>query len=329
MLDPFGRSVSYLRLSVTDRCNFRCSYCMPEKMTFLPRKEILTIEELIRVSSAFIELGVNKLRITGGEPLVRRGLMQLFNAMTPYLEKGQLAEVTLTTNAVLLDQFAHDLYAAGVRRVNISLDTTDEKKFHKLTQKADLKEVLKGIDAAQQAGLKIKINAVALKGINDDELHHLVHWCGERDFDLTFIESMPMGEIGQLRANHFMPLDEVRRELESVWTLTDSNHKTGGPAQYVDVAETGCRVGFIAPYTHNFCESCNRVRLSCTGQLYLCLGQEDMVDLREVLRSSDDPLQLKQAIEDGIKIKPKGHDFDADRLQDGAQVVRFMNTTGG
>ncbi len=329
MIDPFGRPVSYLRLSVTDRCNFRCNYCMAEDMQFLPRSEILTIEELIRVSTTFVEMGVDKLRITGGEPLVRQGLMQLFHAMTPYLDNGQLREVTLTTNAVLLDQYADELYAAGVRRINVSLDTLDEERFRQLTRKGDLKEVLRGIEAADRAGLQIKINAVALKDVNDDEWHQLIQWCGDRGYDLTFIESMPMGEIGDLRACHFMPLDVVRSEIETRWQLSASDHKTGGPARYFDVAETSQRIGFITPYTHNFCESCNRVRLSCTGQLYLCLGQDDMIDLRQVLRASEDPEVLKQAILEGIKRKPRGHDFDAERLEEGAQVVRFMSHTGG
>ena len=269
MIDPFGRKVSYLRLSVTDRCNFRCNYCMAEDMAFLPRSQILSIEELIRVSSTFVEMGVDKLRITGGEPLVRQGLMHLFHTMTPYLESGKLREVTLTTNAVLLDKYADELFAAGVRRINVSLDTLDENRFRELTRKGDLNDVLRGIDAADKAGLEIKINAVALKDVNDTEWHHLISWCGERGYDLTFIESMPMGEIGDLRACHFMPLDVVREEIEKQWTLSSSSHKTGGPARYFDVSETKQRIGFITPYTHNFCESCNRVRLSCTGQLYL------------------------------------------------------------
>ena len=274
-------------------------------------------------------MGVAKLRITGGEPLVRQGLMHLFHSMTQYLDSGRLREVTLTTNGVLLDKYADELFASGVRRINVSLDSLDEKKFKHLTRKGNLKEVLRGIDAADRAGLKIKINAVALKGVNDNEWNQLISWCGERGYDLTFIESMPMGEIGDLRADHFMPLDLVRIEIDKHWTLSESSYKTGGPARYLDVAETGQRVGFITPYTHNFCESCNRVRLSCTGQLYLCLGQDDMIDLREVLRGSDNPIALKQAIEEGIKRKPQGHDFDADRLDDGAQVVRFMSHTGG
>ena len=329
MLDPFGRKVSYLRLSVTDRCNFRCSYCMSEKMEFLPRAEILSIEELIRLSSTFVELGVNRLRITGGEPLVRQGLMQLFHAMKPYLDQGKLQEVTLTTNGVLLDQYAEELFDAGVRRINISLDTLDEQCFRELTRKGELKDVLAGIEAADKAGFAIKLNVVALKGINDAEWIDIVNWAGERGYDVTFIESMPMGDIGELRNDHFMPLDLVQQTLESSLNLSSSTHKTGGPARYMKVNGTDSRVGFISPYTHNFCESCNRVRVSCTGQLYLCLGQDDMVDLREVVRNSQDNELLKQAILDGIAIKPRGHDFDEERLGDGAQVVRFMSHTGG
>jgi len=302
---------------------------MSEEMEFLPRAEILLIEELERVSMAFIELGVDKLRITGGEPLVRQGLMKLIGALKPYLQSGQLSELTMTTNGVLLEKYADDLVSAGMKRINVSLDTLDEKKFTALTRKGRLADVLGGIAAADRAGLKIKINAVALKGVNDDEWHDLVSWCGKRGYDLTFIESMPMGDIGTLRADHFMTTDIVREELEKQWTLVKAAYKTGGPADYFEVAQTGQRVGFISPYSHNFCESCNRVRLSCTGQLYLCLGQDDMVDLRDVLRSSEDQETLKQAILDGIRIKPKGHDFDEDRLGDGAQVIRFMSHTGG
>ncbi len=302
---------------------------MSEKMEFLPRSEILSIEELIRLSSAFVELGVNRLRITGGEPLVRQGLMQLFRAMTPYLGQGRLQEVTLTTNGVLLEQYAAELFDVGVRRINISLDTLDERCFRELTRKGELKDVLAGIEAADRAGFAIKLNVVALKGINDREWIDIVKWGGERGYDVTFIESMPMGDIGQLRNDHFMPLDVVQQTLESSLELSSSSHQTAGPARYMNVSGTASRVGFISPYTHNFCESCNRVRVSCTGQLYLCLGQDDMVDLREVVRSSEDPEVLKQAILDGIAIKPKGHDFDEDRLGDGAQVVRFMSHTGG
>ncbi|MBT8439835.1 MAG: GTP 3',8-cyclase MoaA [Gammaproteobacteria bacterium] len=329
MLDPFGRKVSYLRLSVTDRCNFRCSYCMSEKMEFLPRAEILSIEELIRLSSAFVELGVNRLRITGGEPLVRQGLMHLFHAMTPYLDQGRLQEVTLTTNGVLLDQYAAELFDAGVRRINISLDSLDEQCFRELTRKGELRDVLAGIEAADRAGFEIKLNVVALKGINDQEWVDIVNWACERGHDVTFIESMPMGDIGELRNDHFMPLDLVQQTLESSLNLTSSSHQTGGPARYMSVNGSDSRVGFISPYTHNFCESCNRVRVSCTGQLYLCLGQDDMVDLRPVVRSSQDNELLKQAILDGVAIKPKGHNFDEERLGDGAQVVRFMSHTGG
>ena len=298
-------------------------------MEFLPRKEILSIEELTRLSTSFIELGVERIRITGGEPLVRQGLMQLFRAFTPYLENEKLREVTLTTNAVLLNEYATELFDAGVRRINISLDTLDEKRFRELTRKGELKDVLAGIEAADKAGFEIKLNVVALKGINDQEWVDIVSWAGKRGYDVTFIESMPMGDIGELRNEHFMPVDLVEQSLESAFNLSSSSHRTGGPARYMNIAESNTRVGFITPYTHNFCESCNRVRVSCTGQLYLCLGQDDMVDLREVMRKSDNPDALRQAILDGIAIKPKGHDFDEDRLGDGAQVVRFMSHTGG
>ncbi len=329
MQDRFGRDISYLRLSVTDRCNFRCNYCMSENMTFLPRSEVLSIEELIRLSDVFIELGVKKIRITGGEPLVRQGLLKLFESLKLKLDAEQLEEVTLTTNGLLLDKFAMPLAENGVKRINVSLDTLNAERFRKLTRSGDFQQVVKGIEAATRVGLKIKLNAVALKGVNDDEWHEMLKYCGDHGYDLTFIESMPMGDIGNLRAEHFMPVDEVKQQLDESWTLLPSTYKTGGPARYYDVQETGQRLGFITPYTHNFCESCNRVRLSCTGQLYLCLGQDDMVDLKPSVRESSDNDLIKKAILDAIKIKPRGHDFDAERLSDGAQVVRFMSHTGG
>ena len=329
MQDRFGRDISYLRLSVTDRCNFRCNYCMSENMTFLPRSEVLSIEELIRLSDVFIELGVKKIRITGGEPLVRQGLLKLFESLKLKLDAEQLEEVTLTTNGLLLDKFAMPLAENGVKRINVSLDTLNAERFRKLTRSGDFQQVVKGIEAAARVGLKIKLNAVALKGVNDDEWHEMLKYCGDHGYDLTFIESMPMGDIGNLRAEHFMPVDEVKQQLDESWTLLPSTYKTGGPARYYDVQETGQRLGFITPYTHNFCESCNRVRLSCTGQLYLCLGQDDMVDLKPSVRESSDNDLIKKAILDAIKIKPRGHDFDAERLSDGAQVVRFMSHTGG
>jgi cyclic pyranopterin phosphate synthase len=329
MRDPFGRRVSYLRLSVTDRCNYRCHYCMAEEMTFLPRRDLLTLEELQRVAGVFIGLGVRKLRITGGEPLVRRDVLSLFRHLRPAIQSGKLDELTLTTNGTLLSRYAPDLVECGVRRINVSLDTLDPQKFTELTRTGDLPQVLEGIEAAAEVGLRIKINAVALRGINDGELPRLLDWCGARGFDLTLIESMPMGEVGDCRARHFMSLDEARTRLEAHTSLTPSDHRTGGPARYFDVAETGTRVGFIAPYSHNFCEACNRVRLTCTGMLYLCLGQDDSADLRQPLRDGASDAELRRVILDAIARKPRGHDFDETRLTDGAQVVRFMNTTGG
>jgi len=329
MIDPFGRTVSYLRVSVTDRCNYRCSYCMAEDMAFLPRKELLTLEELDRLCSVFVGLGVRKLRITGGEPLVRRDIMSLFRNLSRHLDSGALDELTLTTNGALLEKYAAELAACGVRRINVSLDTLDPGRFTELTRKGELAPVLAGIDAADRAGLKVKINTVALRGVNDAELPDLLGWCGERGFDLSLIESMPMGEIGELRADHFMTLDDARSILEQRFTLSPSDHSTSGPARYMDVAETGGRVGFITPFSHNFCEACNRVRLTCTGTLYMCLGQDDAADLRAPLRASDADDAVRTAILDAITRKPKGHDFDAQRLADGAQVVRFMSLTGG
>ncbi len=327
--DPFGRSVTYLRLSVTDRCNYRCNYCMAEDMTFLPRKDLLTLEELQRITAVFIGLGVDKVRITGGEPLVRRDVMSLFEGLSPYVAEGSLKELTLTTNGTLLEKYAHELYANGVRRINVSLDSMDAKTFGEVTRGGDLQTVLTGIETASAAGLAVKINAVALRGINDGELSSMLGWAGERGYDLTLIESMPMGEIGDCRQSHFMSLDEARAVLQKDWTLTASEHTTGGPARYMQVAETGTRVGFIMPYSHNFCESCNRVRLTCTGTLYMCLGQDDATDLRQPLRDGASDDQLRDVIVEAITRKPKGHDFDETRLQDGAQVIRFMSTTGG
>lgn len=329
MLDPFGRTVSYLRVSVTDRCNYRCSYCMAEDMTFLPRKELLSLEELDRLCSVFVGLGVRKLRITGGEPLVRRDILSLFRNLSRHLDSGDLDELTLTTNGTLLEKYAADLAACGVRRINVSLDTLDPRRFQELTRKGELAPVLAGIAAADKAGLQIKINAVALRGVNDQELPHMVAWCGDRGYDLSLIESMPMGEIGELRADHFMTLDEARRTIEQRFQLLPSDYRTGGPAHYMRVAETGGRVGFITPFSHNFCEACNRVRLTCTGTLYLCLGQDDAADLRAPLRAGQSDEAVRDAILEAIARKPKGHDFDEQRLADGAQVVRFMSHTGG
>ncbi len=331
LIDPFLRPISYLRVSVTDRCDFRCVYCMSENMTFLPKKELLTLEELDRMCSAFVGLGVEKLRITGGEPLVRKGIMTFFNAMTRHLESGALKELTLTTNGSQLARFAGDLHAAGVRRVNVSLDTLDEKKFADITRWGRLPQVLQGIEAAQQAGLRVKINTVALKGFNEDELFTLVNWCAARDMDLTFIEVMPMGDIGnENRLDQYWPLKDLRATLRQQYSLTDLPLNTGGPARYVALEETGQKIGFITPLTHNFCESCNRVRLTCMGELYMCLGQEDVADLRPALRNNPhDDAPLEQAIRAAIARKPKGHDFDYSRAVVDGKMSRHMSHTGG
>ncbi|HHS88753.1 MAG TPA: GTP 3',8-cyclase MoaA [Rhodobacteraceae bacterium] len=331
LIDPFLRAVTYLRVSVTDRCDFRCVYCMSENMTFLPKKELLTLEELDRMCSAFIGQGVRKLRITGGEPLVRRGIMSFFGAMARHLESGALDELTLTTNGSQLARFADDLAAAGVRRVNISLDTLDEEKFARVTRWGRLEQVLKGIDAAQTAGLRVKINAVALKGFNEDELFSLASWCAERDMDLTWIEVMPMGDMGDTdRIGQYWALSDVRARLAENYTLVDLAERSGGPARYVRLEETGQKIGFITPLSHNFCESCNRVRLTCTGELFMCLGQEDRADLRTALRDHpDDDTPLIEAIHRAIARKPKGHDFDYSRQNVAGQMSRHMSHTGG
>ncbi len=330
LIDPFQRAISYLRVSVTDRCDFRCVYCMAENMQFLPKKELLTLEELDRMCSTFVDLGVRKLRITGGEPLVRRDIMTFFHRMGRHLERGALDELTLTTNGSQLHRFADDLYAAGVRRVNVSLDTLDEAKFARVTRWGRLPQVLKGIDAAQRAGLRVKINTVALKGFNEEELFELVEWCASRDMDLTFIEVMPMGDLGEEdRVGQYWPLSDLRARLATRYTLTDTPKRTGGPARYARIEETGQDIGFITPLTHNFCESCNRVRLTCTGELYMCLGQEDMADLRTPLRQSEDDRVLAEAIRAAISLKPKGHDFDYSRQEVGGQMTRHMSHTGG
>ena len=330
LIDPFARAISYLRVSVTDRCDFRCVYCMAENMTFLPKKELLTLEELDRMCSTFIRLGVKKLRITGGEPLVRKGIMTFFNAMTRHLDSGALDELTLTTNGSQLARFADQLYAAGVRRVNVSLDTLDDKKFADITRWGRLPQVLQGIDAAQKAGLRVKINAVALKGFNEDELFTIQDWCASRDMDLTWIEVMPMGDLGnEDRLDQYWSLKDLRARLAERFTLTDLAERSGGPARYVKIEETGQKIGFITPLTHNFCESCNRVRLTCTGELYMCLGQEDMADLRAPLRASEDNAVLEEAIRAAIALKPKGHDFDYSRQEVAGQMTRHMSHTGG
>jgi cyclic pyranopterin phosphate synthase len=328
LIDPFARAVTYLRISVTDRCDFRCVYCMSEDMTFLPKPDVLTLEELDRLCSAFVERGVRKLRLTGGEPLVRRNIMWLIRRLGRHLETGALDEVTVTTNGSQLSRYATELVDAGVKRINVSLDTLDAAKFKDITLWGRFEQVMEGIDAAKDAGLAIKINAVALKGVNDDELGALVAWCGEHGHDLTFIEVMPMGEMGaNARLDQYMPLSMVRAKLMEDFTLDEIDYQTGGPARYMRVAETGGRVGFITPMTHNFCESCNRVRLTCTGRLYMCLGQEDAADLRAPLRASDGPLM--EAIDEAIGRKPKGHDFILDRRRADAAVSRHMSVTGG
>ena len=330
MIDPFNRAIRYLRVSVTDRCDFRCVYCMSENMTFLPKADLLTLEELDRMCSAFIGLGVEKLRITGGEPLVRRGIMTFFQSMTRHLESGALKELTLTTNGSQLEKYAGDLYAAGVRRINVSLDTLDEAKFAQITRWGRLPQVLRGIDAAQAAGLKVKINAVALKGFNEDELFPLTDWCAARAMDLTFIEVMPMGDIGnEDRLGQYWSLRDLRATLAERYTLTDLAERTGGPARYVRVEQTGAKIGFITPLSHNFCESCNRVRLTCTGEIYTCLGQEGHSDLRGPLRATPDDAALNDAIRAAIGLKPKGHDFDYSRQKVDGQVSRHMSHTGG
>jgi len=331
LVDPFARAISYLRVSVTDRCDFRCVYCMSEHMEFLPKAQLLTLEELDRLCSAFIGLGVEKLRITGGEPLVRKGIMTFFRAMSRHLDSGALRELTLTTNGSQLRRFAAELADCGVRRVNVSLDTLDADRFHAITRWGRFAQVMDGIDAAAEAGLSVKINAVALRGVNDGEIHDMVAWCGDRGFDLTFIEVMPMGDLGgEDRLDQYWSLKDLRADLEARWTLTDTPERTGGPARYVRVAETGGRVGFITPLTHNFCESCNRVRLTCTGQLYMCLGQEDDADLRAPLRAHpDDDAPLAAAIRAAIARKPKGHDFDYARQTVTGQISRHMSHTGG
>ncbi len=330
IIDPFGRAISYLRVSVTDRCDFRCVYCMSENMSFLPKKDLLTLEELERVCRAFVDLGVRKLRLTGGEPLVRRNVMQLINNLGQLIDQGKLEELTLTTNGSQLERFAPALVDAGVRRVNVSLDTLDHQKFKNITRWGRLEQVLGGLEAAKRAGLAIKINAVALKGVNDDEIENMLAWCGEEGFDLTLIEVMPMGDIGgEERLDQYLPLSLVRSRLQKRFTLEESSHRTGGPARYFDVKETGQRIGFITPLTHNFCEDCNRVRLTCTGTLFMCLGQDDDADLRSPLRASDDDMALKQAIHNAIERKPKGHDFVIDRRQGAKSVGRHMSVTGG
>jgi len=329
MTDPFGRTISYLRVSVTDRCDLRCFYCMSEDMTFLPKADLLTLEELDRLCSAFIAKGVRKLRLTGGEPLVRRNVMSLVRSLSRHLASGTLRELTLTTNGSQLARFAAELRDHGVRRVNVSLDTLDPAKFRAVTRWGDLDKVLSGIEAARSAGLAVKINAVALKNLNEDEIPSLMEWAHGNGMALTLIEVMPMGEIGEGRIDQYVPLSLVRARLAQHYTLTDLDDNTGGPARYVGVSETGGKLGFITPMTHNFCESCNRVRITCTGTLHTCLGQEDAADLRKPLRASVDDALLSAAIDRAIGQKPKGHDFIIDRRHNRPSVSRHMSVTGG
>ncbi|MEQ1647645.1 MAG: GTP 3',8-cyclase MoaA [Hyphomicrobiaceae bacterium] len=329
MIDPFGRHVTYLRVSVTDRCDFRCVYCMSENMTFLPKKDLLSLEELDRVCSAFVRKGVRKLRITGGEPLVRKNIMSLFKSLSRHLRSGTLDELTVTTNGSQLAKYATELRDYGVERVNISLDTLNPGRFRAITRWGDIADVHAGIDAAEKAGLRIKINAVALKGVNEDEIEHLMRFCHDRGMDLTLIETMPLGEIEADRTDQYLPLSLVRARLAEKFTLIENDYRTGGPARYLTVKETGGRLGLITPLTHNFCESCNRVRLTCTGTLYMCLGQEDAVDLRDAVRASSADDLLDATIDRGILRKPKGHDFIIDRQTKKPAVSRHMSVTGG
>jgi cyclic pyranopterin phosphate synthase len=329
LIDPFGREISYLRVSVTDRCDFRCVYCMAEDMTFLPKKDILSLEELDRLCSAFVARGVRKLRLTGGEPLVRRNIMGLVESLSRHLASGALDELTLTTNGSQLARFATDLFRHGVRRVNVSLDTRDPDKFRAITRWGDLDKVVGGIAAAQAAGLAVKLNMVALKDVNEHEITDMLEWCHGQGIDLTLIETMPLGDIDGDRTDQYLPLSLVRARLAERYTLEDIPYKTGGPARYMRVKETGGRLGLITPLTHNFCESCNRVRLTCTGTLYMCLGQEDAADLRAPLRASESDETLQRAIDEAISRKPKGHDFVIDRRNEKPAVSRHMSVTGG
>jgi cyclic pyranopterin phosphate synthase len=329
LTDPFGRVITYLRVSVTDRCDLRCVYCMAEDMTFLPKAEVLSLEELDRLCSAFVARGVRKLRLTGGEPLVRKNVMSLFRSLSRHLKTGDLDELTVTTNGTQLARYAQELASYGVKRINVSVDTLDPVKFKAATRWGDLGKVLEGIVAARAAGLRVKVNAVALKGVNEHEFDDLIRWTHGSGMDLTLIETMPLGDIGADRTDQYLPLSDVRRDLEKRWTLTDLPLKTGGPARYVQIGETGGRVGFITPLTHNFCESCNRVRVTCTGTLFMCLGQHDAADLRAPLRASEGDELLHAAIEEAIGRKPKGHDFVIDRQHQRPAVSRHMSVTGG
>ncbi|MBN8244560.1 GTP 3',8-cyclase MoaA [Nitratireductor aquimarinus] len=329
MIDPFGRAIDYLRVSVTDRCDFRCVYCMAEDMTFLPKRDLLSLEELDRLCTVFIEKGVRRLRLTGGEPLVRKNIMHLVRQLSRHLKSGALDELTLTSNGSQLERFATELVDCGVRRINVSIDTLDADKFHAITRWGKLDKVMRGIEAAEAAGLKIKLNTVALKGFNEDEIPEMLRWAHGRGMDMTVIETMPMGEIDGDRTDQYLPLSLLRAQLEKQFTLTDIPFKTSGPARYVEVAETGGKLGFITPMTHNFCESCNRVRITCTGMLYMCLGQDDSADLRDALRASEGNDLLAETIDRAIARKPKGHDFIIDRRTNRPSVSRHMSVTGG
>ena len=330
LIDSFGRTVDYIRVSVTDRCDFRCVYCMAEHMTFLPKAELLSLEELEQVCRNFMALGTRKIRLTGGEPLVRRNIMHLIRNLGSEVKAGNLDELTITTNGSQLHKMADELVDAGVKRLNISIDTLDPDRFREITRWGDLDNVLEGLEAAKRAGLAIKLNAVALKGVNEFDLGNMVAWAGDQGFDMTIIEVMPMGDIGnENRLNQYWPLSDLRKKLSETWTLNDTDEQTGGPARYVRLNETGQKIGFITPMTHNFCESCNRVRLTCTGELYICLGQEDQVDLRKILRNHSDTEPLIQAIHNAISKKPKGHDFDYSRQSISGQMTRHMSHTGG
>lgn len=329
LIDGFGRQIDYVRISVTDRCDFRCTYCMSEHMTFLPKKDLLSLEELDRLASAFIARGVKRLRLTGGEPLVRRDIMWLFERLSRHLDGGGLEDLTLTTNGSQLAKYADQLAALGVKRVNVSIDTLNAKKFQAITRWGRLEQVLRGVEAADKVGLKIKINMVALRNFNEDGIPDMLRWCGDRGYDLTLIETMPLGDIEEDRTDQFLSLSSVRQALSEKWTLIPSTYKTGGPARYVTIKETGQRLGFITPLSHNFCESCNRVRVTCTGTLFMCLGQEDQMDLRAPLRQSPSDDLLNAAFDRAMIAKPKGHDFVIERRGAAPAVTRHMSMTGG
>ena len=329
LIDPFGRTVSYLRVSVTDRCNYRCKYCMSENMNFLPKADLLTLEELDRICSAFIKRGVDKIRLTGGEPLVRRNVMSLIRNLGDQVKSGNLKELTLTTNGSQLAKYANQLADYGVKRINVSLDSLNPEKFQLITRWGKLNDVINGLKVAQDAGLEIKINTVALKGFNEDEVDEMISWCGKENYDLTYIETMPMGQIDEDRTNQYLPLSTLKERIKKSWTLEESSYKTGGPASYSLIKETGKRIGFITPLTHNFCESCNRVRLTCTGKLFMCLGQDDEKDLLSAIRLSEGDNLLMSAIDEAVGRKPKGHDFNIDRSGAAPAVERHMSVTGG